>query len=72
MLWHTFDLVDVNVTDLCLSNTAGHIDVGGKIILADSPREHSAFTDAAHRLCSYSNVQRKMLVLIGQQRAAEI
>lgn len=50
---HTFDLVDVNVTDLCLSSTAGHIDVGDKIIFADSPSVHSAFTDAAQRLCSY-------------------
>lgn len=50
---HTFDLFVVNVTDLCLSSTAGQIDVGGRIMLADSPREHSAFTDAAQRLCSY-------------------
>lgn len=52
------DLFDVNVTDLCLSNTAGHIDVGGKIIFADSPRVHSALTDAAQRLCSYSSVKK--------------
>lgn len=56
---HTFDLFDVNVTDRCRSRTAGHIDVGGRIILADSPSEHSAFTDAAQRLCSYANVREK-------------
>lgn len=55
---NTLDLFDVNVTDLCLSNTAGHIDVGGKIMLADSPSVHSALTDAAQRLCSYSNLKK--------------
>lgn len=42
------------VTDLCLSNTAGHIDVGGRIKLANFPNVHSAFTEDAQRLCSYA------------------
>ena len=48
----TLFFVDATVTDRCRSNTAGQIEVGGKIKLADSPNVHSAFTDAAHRLCN--------------------
>lgn len=48
----TLFFIDATVTDRCLSNTAGHIDVGGRIKLENFPNEHSAFTDAAHRLCN--------------------
>lgn len=40
------------VTERCRSNTAGHIEVGGNMRLENWPSVHSAFTDAAHRLCS--------------------
>lgn len=48
----TLFFMDATVTERCLSNTAGQIDVGGRIRLANWPRLHSALMDAAHRLCN--------------------
>lgn len=56
----TLFFIDATVTERCRSSTAGHIDVGGRIKLANFPNEHSAFTDAAHRLCNYQFFQLKM------------
>lgn len=55
----TLFFIDATVTERCRSSTAGHIDVGGRIKLANFPNEHSAFTDAAHRLCNYQFFQLK-------------
>lgn len=66
----TLFLIDATVTERCLSSTAGHIDVGGRIKLANFPNEHSVFTDAAQRLCNYQFFQLKMFFFCSRSSSA--
>lgn len=64
--------MDATVTERCLSSTAGQIDVGGKIKFANFPNVHSVFTDAAHRLCNCTKIEKKQTVRVEKEDSKDM